>query len=59
MNEKTARLIRKFAENTQQNERALKTKWNEMSQDERYAFRQEMQAKVEGVTAVDSASSEG
>ncbi len=46
MNEKTAKLIRKYAEGTEESERALKQRWNEMSQDERHAFRQEMQAKV-------------
>lgn len=48
MNEKTARLIRKYAENTESNERELKRRWNEMSQEERFAFRQEMTAKVGG-----------
>jgi hypothetical protein len=46
VNEKTARLIRKYAEGTDANERELKRRWNEMSQQERFAFRQEMAAKV-------------
>lgn len=46
MNEKTARLIRKYAEKTESNERSLKRRWNDMTQGERFAFRQEMAAKV-------------
>lgn len=53
MNEKTARLIRKYAENTEANERDLKRRWNEMSQEERFAFRQEMTAKVVGEAEAD------
>ena len=54
MNEKTARLIRKYAENTESNERDLKRRWNDMSQEERFAFRQEMAAKVGGQAAADA-----
>jgi len=46
MNEKTARLIRKYAEGAQANERELKRRWNDMTQSERFAFRREMAESV-------------
>lgn len=56
MNEKTARLIRKYAEDTQANERELKRRWTEMSQAERFAFRREMSAQVGGGEASEAAA---
>lgn len=58
MNEKTAKLIRKYAQGTETNERELKRRWNEMSQKERAAFRLEMAAKV-GETTETAEASEG
>lgn len=46
MNEKTAKLIRKFAEKSGENERDIKRRWNTMNQDQRFQFRQQMQAQV-------------
>jgi hypothetical protein len=55
VNEKTARLIRKFAEGTDAPEREIKRRWNEMSQQERFAFRQEMAAKVGESASIEEA----
>lgn len=48
MNEKTAKLIRRYAESTGENERELKRRWNDMDQKARFAFRQEMTEKSAG-----------
>jgi hypothetical protein len=48
MNEKTAKLIRRYADTTGENERDLKRHWNDLDQKARFAFRQEMQSKIGG-----------
>ncbi|MEM1024336.1 MAG: hypothetical protein AAGD10_11485 [Myxococcota bacterium] len=45
MNEKTAKLIRRYADATGENERDIKRRWNDLDQKARHAFRQEMQSK--------------
>lgn len=47
MNEKTAKLIRKYARTTEANLNDLKRQWNAMDQFERRDFRGRMQAAVE------------
>ncbi|HJL42328.1 MAG TPA: hypothetical protein RMG48_13590 [Myxococcales bacterium LLY-WYZ-16_1] len=46
MNEKTAKLIRKFAEKSGENERDIKRRWNVMNQDQRHQFRLQMKEQV-------------
>lgn len=46
MNEKTARLLRRYAEATDGNLNELKRQWNAMDQFERRDFRVQMQATV-------------
>jgi len=56
MNEKTAKLIRRYADATGENERDLKRRWNDLDQKARFAFRQEMQSKTEGAPADEAAA---
>ena len=46
MNEKTAKILRKYASASGIGINDLKRKWNDMDQYERRDFRREMQAKV-------------
>ena len=42
MNDKTTKLIRKYAGRTGEDKKALKRRWNAMAQDERSSFRRRM-----------------
>lgn len=46
MNEKTAKLIRKFADRSGENERDIKRRWNVMNAEQRHVFRLQMQEQV-------------
>ena len=51
MNNKTAKLISKFASHTEEDKKALKRRWMEMSQDARRRFRRQMQVTVNADSA--------
>lgn len=55
MNEKTAKLIRKYAQATDANLNDLKRQWNDMDQYERRDFRVRMQTAVDAAPAADAA----
>ncbi len=46
MNDKTAKLIRKYANRTEEDQRALTRRWLEMTQDQRRRFRQRMLVRI-------------
>lgn len=46
MNDKTAKLIRRYAGRTDGDAKAIKRKWNAMSQEERRRFRKRMESTM-------------
>ena len=48
MNDKTAKLIRKYAGRTDEDKKVLMRRWEQMTQKERAQFRRRMQKVVEG-----------
>lgn len=46
MNDKTAKLIRKYASRTEEDRNAVRRRWNAMNQDERRRYRLKMTAAI-------------